>query len=141
MNDVTIIGTGPAGLTAAIYTTRGGLKTAVYAGMQHGGQLTTTTEIENWPGVREGIMGPQLMADMTAQVERIGAEVIYDEITKVDFSAKPLRLWAGTTEIQSKVVIIATGGHGQDARPPFRDDADGTRLIHLRDLRRLLLQE
>src|SRR5687768_2451201 len=109
MNDVTVIGTGPSGLTAAIYATRGGLKTAVYAGIQHGGQLTTTTEVENFPGFKDGIMGPQLMADMTAQAERIGAEIIYEEITKVDFSKKPLRLWAGDTEIQSKTVIIATG--------------------------------
>lgn len=109
MNDVTVIGTGPSGLTAAIYATRGGLKTAVYAGIQHGGQLTTTTEVENWPGFREGIMGPKLMEDMTVQAERIGAEIIYEEITRVDFTKQPLRLWAGDTEIQSKTVIIATG--------------------------------
>jgi thioredoxin reductase (NADPH) len=109
MSDVVIVGTGPAGLTAAIYTTRGGLKTTVFAGIQHGGQLTTTTEIENFPGFREGIMGPQLMADMSAQAERIGAEIVYEEITKVDFSKKPLRLWAGDREIEAKAVIIATG--------------------------------
>jgi len=109
MNDVTIIGTGPAGLTAAIYAARGGLKVIIYAGMQHGGQLTTTTEVENWPGVAEGIMGPKLMSEMTAQAERFGAKVIYEEITKVDFSKKPFKMWAGDTEITSKAVIIATG--------------------------------
>lgn len=117
-NDVTIIGTGPSGLTAAIYTTRGGLKTQVYAGIQHGGQLTTTTEIENWPGMREAIMGPQLMADMTAQVERIGAEVVYEEITKVDFSKRPLRLWAGDREFTSHSVIIATGATARTLKLP-----------------------
>jgi thioredoxin reductase (NADPH) len=81
----------------------------IYAGMQHGGQLTTTTEVENFPGFAHGIMGPQLMADMTAQAERVGAQIVYEEITKVDFSKQPLRLWAGDTEITSKAVVIATG--------------------------------
>ena len=108
-HDVIIIGTGPAGLTAAIYVARGGFKPVIFAGMQHGGQLTTTTEIENFPGFREGIMGPQLMNDMTAQAERVGAEVIYDEITKVDFSGTPLKLWAGDKEMHAKAVIISTG--------------------------------
>jgi thioredoxin reductase (NADPH) len=128
MNDVTVIGTGPAGLTAAIYTTRGGLKTQIYAGVQHGGQLTTTTEVENFPGFAEGIMGPQLMADMTAQAERIGAEVIYEEITKVDFSKKPLRLWAGSQEIQSKTVIIATGATAKTLKLPREAELMGRGL-------------
>lgn len=109
MNDVTIIGTGPAGLTAAIYAARGGFKPVIYAGIQHGGQLTTTTEIENFPGFKDPIMGPQLMADMTAQAVRVGAVLEHEEITKVDFSGPVKKLWAGDKEIHSKTVIIATG--------------------------------
>jgi thioredoxin reductase (NADPH) len=118
MNDVTIIGTGPAGLTAAIYAARGGFPPVVYAGIQHGGQLTTTTEIENWPGHPHGIQGPQLMNDMTAQAERFGAKIVYEEITKVDFSKGSLRLWAGNDEIVSKTVIIATGATAKTLKLP-----------------------
>ena len=108
-NEVTIIGTGPAGLTAAIYAARAALNPVVYAGVQHGGQLTTTTEVENWPGFEHGILGPKLMTDMTAQAERFGTKINYEEITKVDFSSQPLKLWAGDHLIESKTVIIATG--------------------------------
>jgi thioredoxin reductase (NADPH) len=110
MNRVTIVGTGPAGLTAAIYAARAGLKPVVYAGMQHGGQLTTTTEVENFPGFAHGITGPKLMEEMTQQAERVGATVKYDEIVRVDFSSQPLMLWSSSgEEIKSMTVIIATG--------------------------------
>lgn len=107
--DVVIVGTGPAGLTAAIYAARGGFKTKIYAGTMHGGQLTTTTEVENFPGFEHGIMGPQLMTDMTAQAERFGTEIVYETITKVDFSSRPFKLWADDKLIQANAVIIATG--------------------------------
>lgn len=109
MNEVTIIGTGPAGLTAAIYAARAGLNPVVYAGLQHGGQLTTTTEVENFPGFEKGIMGPDLMNAMSAQAERVGAEIKYEYVDKVDFSSQPLKLWIDGVEVQSKTVIIATG--------------------------------
>ncbi len=109
INEVTIIGTGPAGLTAAIYAARAALSPVIYAGIQHGGQLTTTTEVENFPGFEHGILGPKLMTDMTAQAERFGTKIHYEEITKVDFSSQPLKLWSGDTLIESKSVIIATG--------------------------------
>ncbi|MFW7381812.1 MAG: thioredoxin-disulfide reductase [Oligoflexus sp.] len=109
VHDVVIIGTGPAGLTAAIYCGRANLKPVVYAGMQHGGQLTITTDVENFPGFENGIMGPKLMAEMTAQAERFGTTIIYDQITKVDFSQDLKKLWAGDQEIHAKSVIISTG--------------------------------
>jgi thioredoxin reductase (NADPH) len=81
----------------------------VYAGLQHGGQLTITTDVENFPGFEHGIMGPKLMAEMSAQAERFGAQIVYDQITKVDFSGPIKKLWAGDQEIQAHAVIISTG--------------------------------
>lgn len=109
VHDVAIVGTGPAGLTAAIYAARASLTPIIYAGIQPGGQLTTTTEVENFPGFSQGIMGPQLMQEMTAQAERFGTEIVYDQITRVDFSGKIKKLWAGDQEIHAKTVIISTG--------------------------------
>ena len=109
VKDVVIVGTGPAGLTAAIYCARASLKPVIYAGLQHGGQLTTTTEVENFPGFENGIMGPKLMTDMTAQAERFGTEIVYEMVTKVDFSGDIKKLWVGDEEIHAKAVIISTG--------------------------------
>ncbi len=109
IHDVAIVGTGPAGLTAAIYAARASLTPIIYAGIQPGGQLTTTTEVENFPGFSQGIMGPQLMQEMTAQAERFGTQIVYDQITRVDFSGKIKKLWAGDQEIHAKTVIISTG--------------------------------
>lgn len=109
IHNVVIVGTGPAGLTAAIYTARANLSPVIYAGLLHGGQLTTTTEVENWPGMEHGIMGPKLMEDMTKQAERFGTEIIYETITKVDFSGDVKKLWIDDQEIQARAVIIATG--------------------------------
>jgi thioredoxin reductase (NADPH) len=109
MYNLVIVGTGPAGLTAAIYGARAGLKPIVYAGLQHGGQLTTTTEVENFPGFSKGIMGPELMKEMTEQAVRVGAEIKYSYITKVDFSGSSFKLWADKEEIEAKSVILSTG--------------------------------
>lgn len=106
---VTIIGTGPAGLTAAIYTARAALKPVVYAGLQHGGQLITTTEVENFPGFENPILGPALMEEMTKQAQRLGVEIVHEEITKVDFSTEPLTLWTGAQQFTSTTAIIAVG--------------------------------
>ncbi|MCX6127073.1 MAG: FAD-dependent oxidoreductase [Proteobacteria bacterium] len=109
IHDVVIIGTGPAGLTAAIYAARANLKPVVFAGSLHGGQLTTTTEVENWPGFEHGILGPKLMADMTLQAERVGTKIFYETVTKIDCSDRPFTLWADGKEVKANSVIIATG--------------------------------
>jgi thioredoxin reductase (NADPH) len=108
-HDVVIIGTGPAGLTAAIYAARAGWNPVIYAGAQHGGQLTTTTEVENFPGFAHGIMGPKLMEEMTGQAERVGTKIFYESVNKVDFSTSTFRLSTDSSEITAKAVIIATG--------------------------------
>ncbi|WP_455369523.1 thioredoxin-disulfide reductase [[Eubacterium] cellulosolvens] len=104
-----MLGSGPAGLTAAIYAVRGGLKTAVVEGLNPGGQLIWTTEVENYPGFPEPIMGPELMSLFRKQVERLGAEFISGEATAVDFSKKPLKIIIDKTRYEADAVIIATG--------------------------------
>lgn len=109
MYDVIIIGSGPSGFTAAIYASRANLKTLVFEGWQPGGQLTTTTVIENFPGFKDGIQGPQLMNEMREQAKRFGTEFIQKDVTKVDFGTKPFKIYAGDTEYLAKSVIISTG--------------------------------
>ncbi|HWQ81670.1 MAG TPA: thioredoxin-disulfide reductase [Ignavibacteria bacterium] len=107
---VIIIGTGPAGLTAAIYTARANLEPVIFEGAQPGGQLMITTDIENYPGFEKGIAGPELMDIMRKQAQRFGAQSFFKTINKVDFSSKPLRVWADdNTEYTADTVIIATG--------------------------------
>lgn len=109
MYDVTIMGSGPAGFTAAIYTSRARLKTLVVAGAMWGGQLMLTTEVENFPGFKEGILGPDLMDNMWKQAERFGAEMIFEDATAVGFSSKPFKVTVGSKVYEGKTVIVATG--------------------------------
>jgi thioredoxin reductase (NADPH) len=105
-----IVGSGPAGYTAAIYAARAGLKPVIYQGMQAGGQLMDTTEVENFPGYPEGVTGPVMMQDFQAQAERFGTEVRWGEVTSVDFSKKPYTLTIDDEKvISADAVIIATG--------------------------------
>lgn len=105
-----IIGSGPAGYTAGIYAARADLKPVMYTGMQPGGQLTITTEVENYPGYPEGTQGPEMMEDFKKQAERFGTDIRFGYVNKVDFSGPIHKVWVDeTTELQAHTVIIATG--------------------------------
>lgn len=105
-----IIGSGPAGYTAAIYASRANVKPVLYQGIQPGGQLTITTEVENYPGYPDGIQGPEMMIDFEKQAKRMGTDIRFGLATKVDFSARPFKVWIDEEkEIHADAVIIATG--------------------------------
>lgn len=108
-NKVIIIGSGPAGLTAALYVSRANLFPIVFAGVIWGGQLMLTTEVENYPGFTDGILGPELMNIFRKQAERFGAEILNDDVTRVDFSKRPFGIITGEKEYRSESVIVATG--------------------------------
>jgi thioredoxin reductase (NADPH) len=109
VRNVIVIGSGPAGLTAGLYTARANLKPLVIEGLEAGGQLMLTTLVENWPGHRDGIMGPDLMAEMRAQAERFGAEIVRGNVTSVDVTARPFVVKTAEGEYRSRALIIATG--------------------------------
>ena len=118
-----ILGSGPAGYTAAVYAARANLNPVMITGMQQGGQLTTTTDVDNWPGGQEGLQGPGLMMDMEAHAKRFGTEIIFDHIEEVDFSKKPYTL-KGSHTYTCDALIIATGASarylGLDSEEAFK---------------------
>jgi thioredoxin reductase (NADPH) len=109
IRELIIIGGGPAGYTAALYSARANLSPLVIEGFQWGGQLMITSDVENYPGYPDGVMGPAMMADFRRQAEQFGAEYLTDDVTKVDFSERPFRVWVGSDEYRAKAVIVATG--------------------------------
>ncbi len=108
-----ILGSGPAGYTAAVYAARAGLKPCLLTGMEQGGQLTTTTDVENWPGDSDGLQGPDLMDRMLKHVESLEVEVIFDHIESADLSAEPFTLTGNVNTYESDSLIIATGASAQ----------------------------
>ncbi|MEM4362659.1 MAG: thioredoxin-disulfide reductase [Candidatus Caldarchaeum sp.] len=107
--DIIVIGGGPAGYTASIYTCRAGLKTLLIAGLEAGGQLMLTREVENYPGFSKGVIGPDLMENMRQQAESQGAEIIYDNATSVNFKTYPYEVYVNESRYTAKAVIVATG--------------------------------
>ncbi len=109
VRDVIIIGGGPAGYTAALYTARANLEPLVIEGFNWGGQLMITSDVENYPGYADGVLGPAMMADFRRQAERFGAEFVTDDVTRIDFSERPFRVYIGDEEHRADAVIVATG--------------------------------
>src|ERR1700745_4095089 len=109
VRDVIVIGGGAAGLTAALYAARANLQPLVIEGFSWGGQLMITSDVENYPGYADGVMGPEMMAEFRRQAERFGTEFVADDVTRVDFSERPFRVWVEDEEYRARSVIVATG--------------------------------
>src|SRR6266705_6939983 len=109
VRDLIVIGGGPAGYTAALYAARADLNPLVIEGFRWGGQLMITSDVENYPGFKDGILGPELMQEFRAQAERFGAEYLTDDVTRVDLSEEPFRVYVGEEEYLARTVIVATG--------------------------------
>jgi thioredoxin reductase (NADPH) len=125
VRDVIIIGGGPAGYTAALYTARANLAPLVIEGFNWGGQLMITSDVENYPGYADGILGPAMMADFRRQAERFGAEFLTDDVTRVDFSERPFRVYVGDDEYRAESVIVATGASARQIGLPSEQTLQG----------------
>jgi len=125
VRDVIIIGGGPAGFTAALYTARANLTPLVIEGFNWGGQLMITSDVENYPGYADGVLGPAMMADFRRQAERFGAEFVTDDITGVDFSGRPFRAYVGDDEYRAEAVIVATGASARQIGLPSEQTLQG----------------
>ena len=109
VRELIIVGGGPAGYTAALYAARANLRPLVIEGFNWGGQLMITSDVENYPGYPDGVMGPEMMAEFRRQAERFGADFVTDDVTRVDFSERPFGIWVENEEYRAKTVVVATG--------------------------------
>ncbi|HEU0335302.1 MAG TPA: thioredoxin-disulfide reductase [Gaiellaceae bacterium] len=125
VRNVIIIGGGPAGYTAALYTARANLQPLVIEGFNWGGQLMITSDVENYPGYADGVLGPMMMQDFRRQAERFGAEFVTDDVTRVDFSERPFRVWVGDDEHRADAVIVATGATARQLGLPSEQRLQG----------------
>jgi thioredoxin reductase (NADPH) len=113
VREVIVLGGGPAAYTAALYSARANLNPLVIEGFAWGGQLMITSDVENYPGYPDGVLGPEMMQDLRRQADRFGTEFITDDATKVDFSERPFRVWVGEDEYRSEAIVIATGANAR----------------------------
>jgi thioredoxin reductase (NADPH) len=113
VREVIVIGGAAAGYTAALYTARANMRPLVIEGVNWGGQLMITSDVENYPGYPAGVLGPEMMSEFRKQAERFGAEFVTDNVTKVDFSERPFRVWVGEDEYRAETVIVATGANAR----------------------------
>jgi thioredoxin reductase (NADPH) len=120
-----IVGSGPAGYTAAVYAARAALEPVIITGVEVGGQMTTTTEVDNWPGDDQGVMGPELMERMKRHAERFGTKLINDQVDRVDLKSRPFRLFCGAAEFTCDALIIATGASAKYLGLPSEDAYKG----------------
>jgi len=125
VRELIIIGGGPAGYTAALYAARANLRPLVIEGFQWGGQLMITSDVENYPGYPDGIMGPEMMQDFRRQAERFGTEFLTDDVTRVDFSEEPYRVWVGDDEYRGEAVVVATGATARKLGLPSEEALQG----------------
>jgi thioredoxin reductase (NADPH) len=125
VRELIIIGGGPAGYTAALYAARANLQPLVIEGFNWGGQLMITSDVENYPGYAQGVLGPAMMADFRAQAERFGAEFLTDDVTRVDFSERPFRIYVGDDEYRAEAVIVATGASARQLGIPTEQTLQG----------------
>ena len=131
---VLILGSGPAGYSAAVYAARANLKPVLITGVEMGGQLTTTTDVDNWPGDVEGLQGPDLMDRMRRHAERFETEVIFDHIHQVDLNTRPFRMQGDSGSYSCDALIIATGASARYLGPALRAGVHGKRRQRLRYL-------
>ena len=134
VRDLIVIGGGPAGYTAALYAARANLRPLVIEGFSWGGQLMITSDVENYPGYPDGIMGPEMMAEFRRQAERFGTEFVTDNVTRVDFSERPFRVWVEGDEYQRPLRDRRDGRERPLARDRVGRAAQGPRRVRLRDV-------